>query len=80
MIVDEQQVMDKLRVVLAELIDLGQLEPITAQTPLEDLGLDSMGLVEMATYVSDDLGVEISDEDLASFHTVGDVLNRLLAC
>lgn len=45
---------------------------------VEDLGLDSLRLIELITAVEDELGVSIPINRLASVRTVGDV-HRLLA-
>ncbi len=39
----------------------------------EDLGLNSMALVELTMELEDELEVEVSDEDLAALKTVADV-------
>lgn len=45
---------------------------------VEDLGLDSLRLIELITAVEDELGVSIPINRLATVRTVGDV-HRLLA-
>jgi|tagenome__1003787_1003787.scaffolds.fasta_scaffold20949091_2 minimal PKS acyl carrier protein len=40
----------------------------------EDLGYDSLALMEMATRISREYGIRISDEEAANFETPRDVL------
>ena len=40
-------------------------------------GADSLDVIDMITVLSDEFGVEIPDEDIENFHTVGDVVNYL---
>ena len=41
----------------------------------EDLDVDSLSMVEIATAVEDKFGVAIPDDELANIKTVGDALN-----
>ena len=44
---------------------------------VNDFGADSLDVIDMITVLSDEFGVEIPDEDIENFHTVGDVVNYL---
>ena len=44
---------------------------------VNDFGADSLDVIDMITTLSDEFGVEIPDEDIETFHTVGDVVNYL---
>ena len=46
---------------------------------LEDLGADSLDLVELLTSLEDEFGIEVPDEDVEKFHTVGDVVRFIEA-
>ena len=43
----------------------------------EDLGIDSLSLIEVAVAAEDAFGVMIPDEDLERFQTVGDVVDHI---
>ena len=45
----------------------------------DDLGADSLDAVELNMALEDNLGVAISDEELANMKTVGDIVNYLEA-
>lgn len=48
---------------------------ITDSSKIEDLGLDSLDLVELVTEAEEVFGIEISDEELNKLETVKDVIN-----
>ena len=49
---------------------------ITADTRIiEDLGADSLDLVDMLTIIEDDFNIVIPDEAAMNMRTVGDVVN-----
>jgi len=43
----------------------------------EDLGLDSLSLIDVAVAAEDAFGIRIPDEDLERFQAVGDVLDYI---
>lgn len=43
----------------------------------EDLGIDSLSLIDAAVAAEDAFGVTIPDEDLERFQTVGDVADHI---
>ncbi len=48
---------------------------ITEETNLtEDLGIDSLDVVELIVAIEEATGVSVEDEDMEKLHTVGDVL------
>ena len=55
-------------------------DKVTMEASLaEDLGADSLDAVELNMALEDNLGVAISDEELANMKTVGDIVNYLEA-
>ena len=68
---------EKIRALLAEQLDIDP-EKITPDSDIvNDFGADSLDVIDMITTLSDEFGVEIPDEDIENFHTVGDVVNYL---
>ncbi len=62
---------DKIREVLAKQFEIDP-ETITADTSLiDDIGADSLDVVELIMALEDEFGVKISDEDAAKLDTVG---------
>ena len=53
-------------------------EQITMSSRLvEDLGADSLDVVELIMAFEDEFGISLPDEDIASMKTVGDVVNYI---
>jgi len=44
---------------------------------IADLGADSLNILQLLMKIEDDYGIAIPDESLATFVTVGDVVNYL---
>ncbi len=44
---------------------------------VEDLGADSLDVVELIMAFEDDFGIELPDEDVAKFKTVGDAITYI---
>ena len=47
----------------------------TESTLRKDLCLNSLDIVNLAVAIEDETGVHISDKDMATFFTVGDLIN-----
>ena len=65
---------EKLKKVIAEVLNVDEAE-ITMDTTFEDdLGADSLDLFELAMALEEEFSVEIPSEDLEKITTVGDVI------
>ncbi len=70
----ESEVFERIREYLADQLDI-EPEKITPNSDIvNDFGADSLDVIDMITTLSDDFGVDIPDEDIENFHTVGDVV------
>ena len=56
-------------------LDIEQVQP--ASKFIEDLGADSLDIVEMIMQMEDDFGITIPDEDAEKIKTVGDAISYL---
>ena len=55
-----------------------EAEDITEDTGFEELGADSVDLVELSMNLEEEFGIEeMGEEDIASTHNVGDLVNYL---
>ena len=69
----ESEVFERIRDYLADQLDI-EAEKITPESDIiNDFGADSLDVIDMITTLSDEFGVEIPDEEIENFHTVGDV-------
>ena len=70
-------IFERLARILAEQFGLDE-EDITEETGFEDLGADSVDLVELSMNLEEEFGIEeMSEEDITSIHNVGDLVNYL---
>ena len=68
---------ERLARILAEQFGLDE-EDITEETGFEGLGADSVDLVELSMNLEEEFGIEeMSEEDIASIHNVGDMVSYL---
>lgn len=68
---------EKLRTILAEQFGVDP-ETITTETSFEDLGADSLDLVELMMSIEEEFDVgEISEEVAAKIKTVGDIIDLI---
>ena len=67
--------LEKIKPMIAEKLGIDEAQ-ITAYTRIiEDLGADSLDLVDMLTIIEDDFNIVIPDEAAMNMRTVGDVVN-----
>ncbi len=65
---------DKVREILSNQLDINP-EEITENTNIgDDLGADSLDIVEMMMAIEETFGIEIADEDAKEFKTIADVV------
>ena len=70
-------IFDNVRNALAEQFEI-DADSITAETNLiDDLGADSLDVVELIMSLEDLFGIAISDEDAAQLYTVGRIVEYL---
>lgn len=67
-------VLEKVKTILANQFDVDE-DTITAETNvMEDLGADSLDVVDMLMSLEDEFDVEIPDEEIEKMRTVADVV------
>ncbi|HHU05856.1 MAG TPA: acyl carrier protein [Clostridiales bacterium] len=70
-------VFEKVRAILAEQLDIDE-EKITEDTDIvEDLGADSLDVVELMMTLEQEFDLLITDEKVSEFRTVGDVVDYI---
>ncbi|MBR6522428.1 MAG: acyl carrier protein [Oscillospiraceae bacterium] len=70
-------VLDKIKSILSSQFGIDE-DQITENTDVvNDLGADSLDVVEMMMSVEDEFGLMIEDEEIAEMRTVGDVVNYI---
>nr|WP_058966075.1 acyl carrier protein [Fournierella massiliensis] len=70
---------EKVRDIIVDTLSCDADKVTMEATLADDLGADSLDAVELNMALEDNLGVAISDEELANMKTVGDIVNYLEA-
>lgn len=72
-------IFEKVKSILSEQLDLEE-DTITMDSDIaDDLGADSIDIVDMIMSLEDEFEIELPDEDMAKIKTVGDVVNYIEA-
>lgn len=70
-------VFEKIRSILSEQLDIEE-DTITMESNIaEDLGADSMDVVDLIMSIEDEFEIEVPDDKIESIKTVGDVVNYI---
>ena len=71
----DQEILRKVTAMVASQLGKSEDEITLESSFIEDLGADSLDLVELIMSMEDEFGLEISDEDAESIITVQDAIN-----
>ncbi len=72
-------VLEKVKSILADQFDVEE-DKITAETDLqEDLGADSLDVVDLLMSIEDEFEIEIPDEEIENIKTVGALVSYIEA-
>ena len=70
-------VFEKIRAILCEQLELNEDQVTMNSNIAEDLGADSLDVVDLIMSIEDEFDVEVPDESIESIKTVGDVVNYI---
>lgn len=68
---------DKLKEIIADKLSVNEDQITMESTFIDDLGADSLDIVELIMALEEELEMEIPDEDAEGFKTVGDVVEYI---
>ena len=68
---------EKVRKLLAEQLNIAPDKVDLKSRVIEDLGADSLDVVEMLMVLEDEFNVTVSDEESLELKTVGDIVNLI---
>lgn len=68
-------IFDKVRDILAEQLDIDEDLITTESSIVDDLGADSLDIVDLVMSLEDEFDTEIPDEAIENIKTVGDIVH-----
>ena len=71
------EVESKVREIISEQLGVSADEVTPEASFIEDLGADSLDIVELVMALEEEFGLDIPDEDADKLKTVGDAMNYL---
>ena len=66
---------DKLKAIIIEQLSVGEQEVVNEASFLDDLGADSLDVVELVMAIEEEYGIEIPDDDAEKIQSVQDAIN-----
>lgn len=69
-------VFDKVKSIISDKLGINESE-VKMETTFEDLGADSLDIVELIMAIEDEYDIQVSDEEAEKAQSVGDVVNYI---
>lgn len=70
-------VFEKIRAILCEQLDVEESAVTMESNIAEELGADSLDVVDLIMSIEDEFDIEVPDDQIESIKTVGDVVNYI---
>ncbi len=70
-------VFEKIRAILCEQLDIEESAVTMESNIAEDLGADSLDVVDLIMSIEDEFNIEVPDDQIENIKTVGDVVNYI---
>ncbi|MGA3172955.1 MAG: acyl carrier protein [Syntrophorhabdales bacterium] len=70
-------VAEKVKKMIVEQLEVNESEVAPEAKFIDDLGADSLDIVELVMALEDEYGIEIPDEDAEKIETVGDAIRYI---
>ena len=74
----KEEVLSRLKEIITERLDVEEDQIVSEATFVEDLGADSLDIVELIMGIEEEFDIEIPDEDAEKLTSVGEALNYTL--
>ena len=70
-------ILDKVRTIICEQLDLEEDKVTMDSNILEDLGADSLDIIDLIMSFEDEFDIEVPDEEIEGIKTVGDLVKYI---
>ena len=71
------QIEDKVKKLIAEKLDVDISDVVPDASLIDDLGADSLAIIELIMTMEEEFDIEVPDEDAEKLSTVKDVVNYI---
>lgn len=71
---EHDEIMDKVRAVIVDQLGVEEDDVVEEASFVDDLGADSLDIVELVMALEEEFGISIPDEEAESIKTVGDAV------
>jgi acyl carrier protein len=75
--VETEEIFDKVRDVIVDQLNVDEAEVTEEASFIDDLGADSLDIVELVMALEEQFGVSIPDEEAENIKTVGDAVSYI---
>ena len=75
----DTEIFEKVKAIIVDRLGVDEGEVTLESSFKDDLGADSLDVVELVMELEDEFGLEISDEDAEKINTVGEVVEYIKA-
>ena len=72
------QIEDKVKKLIAEKLDVDISDVVDDASLIDDLGADSLAIIELIMTMEEDFDIEVPDEDAEKLSTVKDAINYII--
>ena len=73
----KEEIFEKLKELVVDQLGVEEDEVTMEASMQDDLGADSLDLVDLVMSVEEEFGVKVADEDLENITTVGDIVDYI---
>jgi acyl carrier protein len=71
---EREEILEKVKAVIVEQLNVEEDDVVEDAAFVDDLGADSLDIVELVMALEEEFGIAIPDEDAESIKTVGDAV------
>lgn len=76
---EHEEILDKVRAVIVDQLNVEEDDVVEDASFVDDLGADSLDIVELVMALEEEFGVSIPDEEAENIKTVGDAVRYITA-